>query len=247
MRAGQRSSGSTDRFVRQKTDAEFLREVGPGGVPMHTAFPEERRYSASSSHTYGFDPRADAYRRATNPSFDVPDGHTEYATLDAHMPMELPNFDVARDRSQVALKWTPDPYSNSSAIDSEVISDASHFPTQLFTHIPGEVRQAETDRTMEHAAPTLAALAHREMPHTVPMNQPFNRGTLYIPREVMDEMAGVKPLLQSHLDPTTVSGHTYSDADVGMAQEEALENAFPTSLNATSRRKSFQGEQGRLF
>lgn len=237
MRAGQRSSGSTDRFVRQTTGSEFLREMGPDGMPGHAAFPEERRYSASPAHTYL-------------------DGQTEYATLNAHMPMELPNFDTSRGGSQVALRWVPDPHGH-SAIDSEIITPYAHAsqggvpisygdsPTQLFTHVPGKVTQADTDRTMEHAAPTLAALAHRDMPHTVQMNQPFNNeGDLYIPREVMDEMATGT----DRFGPTlSLTGHEYSDDEVGMAQESALENAFPTSPGATSRRKAFHGEQGRLF
>jgi hypothetical protein len=256
MRSGQRSSGDGDQFARQRMSAF---------TPSIRITPEDDPYSGTLGHAYPAEVR---YSATEHPDFDVDydsdridsnGGLTRYATLNVHEPMELPNF--SEDR---ALEWTP--ADSTGAMSAEPIFSYPYAsrggsavryentPTELFTHVPGRVTQADVDLNMEHVGPTLAALAHRDMPHTVPLNQQFNSigsaepgsdDGLYIGRKIMDEMSSARP------DPNDLDlkGRSYSDEEIGRAQEDALENAFPTSLNATSRRRSFHDghEQLRLF
>lgn len=240
-------------------------ETGKSILPVSTAFPQEMRFSAAPPRPQG----------VSAGLFPLP-----YATLRAHMPMELPNFDIGHVKDPntssddpadgwrpvpVAVHWSgpslPEDAETGEASSfpleaghgpSPKILDSGIYPTELFTHIPGRVVQADTDPSMLHAAPTLAALAHQDTRGLVPMNPDWDSSDgLTIDNEYLDTLSSAASKRRGSLHRLrrhsllNVTAKQFSDEELDSAEERALENAFPTSLNATSRRKSF--EQGKLF
>lgn len=238
----ERMSGSSMSTTAEDIDEPVWGEDFRAMAADATVWPGESRFFAAAA-----EPTAEQEGQSYHP----------YATMQVTESMELPNFTNSREHGNQALIWEeglggsasrqsrevgkPPPFLKYTP-EGQAKADLEQPSEQLFTHVPGKVNQAEVHPSMKHAARTLGALAHRDLPNTVPapegkgMPGYFSQEPIYISTGDMMDTATANENMESG---ATVRGRMYSDAEVRNAQ------------GAKSRRQHFghgvQGEQGKLF